>query len=677
MPWCVPDFETRSMCDLKAAGAYRYAEDPTTEVLVLKYCFGDDPIRFWHPGEPPPQDILDAIAAGETFVAHNASFEKSIWKDHMVALYGFPPIPASQWHDTMAVAAMRALPQALDKLTSVLNLPHQKDLEGNRLIKALSRFNKKGMLPELTPAIRARVDDYCDHDVLAQRGVHQRIGWLPPGERDVWLLNQRVNQRGLKLDMPLVRAMQSIVDQRTGPLSEEFRAITGGLDMTQVAKVHGWLMDQGVLLPNLTKETLDSVLGQSDEPDFEPDMSLARMHLPDNVYRALSIRHLIGSASIKKLRSMEACVMADGRARGLLQYHGTMPGRQAGRLFQPHNFPRGTIKALPQQLVDALMMADPDYVEAIFGPAVETVVSALRHTIVPEANRVFIAGDLAGIQARTVLGLAGQHDKTTLMAAGADVYIDMACDIYPHLPRPNWLGDKDQVKAAVKAFKEKYPEERQDGKNSVLGLGFQMGDNKFHDKYCPDQPLSFATKVVKAYREDWAPKVPDVWDALGTAALETVLTGYPHDAYGCEYRLEDAWMTVRLPSGRKLWYFNPQRVRRNMPWATEENPDVRVAWTYQTMKMGVWRTVDAFGGLLTENVVMGIERDLMVNASFLCEKNGHPLVLEVHDELVLEPLRVDADEKAVQQMMTEVPAWCREMKIPVATETWIGDRYKK
>jgi len=320
----------------------------------------------------------------------------------------------------------------------------------------------------------------------------------------------------------------------------------------------------------------------------------------------------------------------------------------------------------PDEAVAAIMTGDPDYVEAVYGVgAVEVVLSSLRHAIVPDPGRVLLAGDYAGIQARTVLAVAGQHDKAALMAAGADIYCDMASSIYK---RP--IAKKDTT-------------ERQTGKNSVLGLGFQMGAPKFQFKYAQDFPLKdveghpeimSCQRIVDTYRKEWAPMVPKLWYDLQEAAVDAVWEKRPKQAYGVEYMLEDGWLTARLPSGRKLWYFNPTPIRKAMPW---DETDVRRAFTYQAMKMGQLRTIDAFGGQLTENVVMGIERDLMTNAMILCERDGFPICLEVHDEIVSEPLIADADEKAFQQIMEDVPSWVRELQIPVKVETWCDTRYKK
>lgn len=660
--WLVGDFETASACDLLKAGAWRYAEDPTTEVLCFSYWYEGVMYR-WIPGQDTRHLLSLAADPEVTFIAHAAQFEKAIWRNIMVPTYGFPDIPNSRWHDTQAVCAMKVLPQALEDVSSVLGLRAQKDMDGRRITLGFSKPTKAGSL-ERTPESLERCYAYCDADVSEELELHERLGWLPPGERSVWLLNQRINERGVRLDLDYVRACQAIVDQASGPLLQEFQSITGIAKLGS-PKLLDWCAAKGVELPNLQKETLAGVLGSNidgdeDEGLWDDNVDTARS-LPDGVRRALRIRQLIGSASIKKLARMEQCVSADGRARGLLQYHGTGPGRSAGRLLQPQNFPRGTIKVDGEApdvnvIVDAIMTGDADYVEMLIGPAVETVVSGLRHSIIADHDRVLLSGDYAGIQARTVLGVAGQHDKCAIMASGQDVYCDMGGAIHGRT-----ITKKDK-------------KERQDGKNSVLGLGFQMGAEKFHDKYCSEQPFEFAENVVQVYREEWAPKVPYLWYGLQDAAVATVWDKTPHQAYGVEYRLEDIWLTARLPSGRKMWYANPRPERRAMPW---DATDVRRGFTYEAQKMGVWKMIHAFGGQLTENVVMGIERDLMTNAMFKLENNGFPICLEVHDEIVSEPLKADADEKAFSQIMLDIPEWCKHIGIPVAVETWQGDRYRK
>lgn len=673
MPWVVPDYETRSFCDLKVAGSRRYAEDPTTSILCLVVEFHDGAAGLpegakvsWVPGQPCPPEVKAAIADPScTWVAHNAGFEKDIWREIQMPVFGWPELPNTRWHCTQAMAAMRVIPQDLEMAAKVMRLPVSKDMDGNKLTLSMSKIDKKtGYAPVLTPEKQARIVEYCGVDVETQGHLHKRLGWMPHAERQVWLLNQRVNERGIRLDMGLVAAMRAVVDTASPPLEEEFRGLTGGLNMTQIAKVGAWAHGRGVHLDGLNKESLAEALGDPEDAEYDPaDWTPEVTGMDPVVHRALTIRRLIGSASIKKLERMEACVCADGRVRRTFQYHGTGPGRSAGRLFQPHNFPRGSNAMLALDVdtkVDTLMTRDVDFIEMVMGPAVESVVASLRHVLVPGPGRVYVSGDFSGIQARTVLGIAGQHDKTALMAAGADVYCDMAGQVYKRV-----ITKKDTAERTI-------------GKNCVLGLGFQMGAPKFRNKYARESTLEFIEEVVRIYREEWAPGVPKVWRNLQDCALEAVKTGRPVETdYGVEYRREDEWLTARLPSGRKLWYFNPQLVRRLMPWSTEDEPDYRLGWTYQAKKMGKWLTIDAFGGQLTENVVMGIERDLMTHAMFALEENGFPVVLEVHDEIVAEPLEVDADEKAFQQIMTDVPDWCKQIGIPVAVEGWMGARYRK
>lgn len=672
--WIVPDFETASLCDLKASGADRYAEDPSTEVLWLSWEDEHGRRGFWHPGQGTacPVAIADAIHRGDLFVAHNARFERAIWQKIMVEQYGWPAIPLEQWHDTMARCAQLVVPMDLEKAAKVFDLPVQKDMEGRRLTLGLSRPDKQGNLPPRTPAIIARVGQYCDGDIATQAALHRRIGWLDDGEREVWLMDQRINDRGVRLDMPLVGQMQKIVADATTPLAARFRDLTGGLEFTQVGKVGEWVRAKGVDLPNLQKETIADLLGS--DPDHDDDSNAGEdvvgQALPDDVRSALRIRQLVGSASVKKLPAMQACVCADGRARGLLQYHAAGPGRWGGRIIQPQNFPRGTTRVLHgykedgspdlrppnlDELIQVLRTGDAALVEMLYGSPVETVLSALRNTLIPSDGELFTAGDFSQIEARICLALAQQWDKVDLLARKLDPYCDMATSIY----------GRTITKADV--------EERQIGKNSVLGLGFGMGWWKFQLKYAPLMGEEFCRGVVRTYREEWAPGVPKLWKALENAALNTVLTGEPHEAAGITYALYDRWLTARLPSGRRLWYFNPRVVKRHMPWSTPEKPDVRLAWTFQARKSGRWVTVDAFGGLLCENACQALARDLLVAAMLKCEANNVPVVLSVHDEALTE----SPDAPTLEQIMVDIPDWARYLRIPVAAECWTGDRYRK
>ncbi len=652
--YVVLDYETRSKADLKKVGAWRYSEDPTTIVLCLSWCIGEGAISTWYPGQPIPEALAAAIADPTfIFVAHNSQFEIAHWTNHQTKVYGWPDLPIERWACTMSRCAQLVIHSALERVVPLLKLPGNKDMEGNKITLALSKPDKvTGELPPIGPTTLARVGAYCEQDVEEQRHLLKRVGWLSDGERKVWMLDQTINRRGVQLDMPLIRSMRKIVDDASGPLKEEFAALTGGLSITQGEKIKGWVMDRGILLPDMTKDTLELLVGDDEEAEH------LDIDLPPDVERALGIRYLIGSASIKKLDAMERCVCRDGRARGLLAYYGAGTGRWAGRLLQPQNFPRGSITMDSiDQMVDALLTGDWQYVEMICGPAVETVVSSLRHAIIASRGNVLVAGDFAQIEARVVLALAGQHDKVALLASGASPYIDMGRQIYGR-----------------EIDKHKDIEEYTISKNSVLGLGFQMGDATFMRRYGNGQDQAFFKEVVRVYRQEWAPEVPKLWRGLEEAACRTVWDRTPHEAYGIRFELVDQWLKVTLPSGGTLWYFNPRPSRKAMPW---DATDIRPAWTYQAKKAGKWPTIDAYGGLITENVVQRLARDLLVAAMFRLEKENLPICLTVHDEAVSEARFTNDLETRVNQIMSDTPAWGRELRIPVATEVWSGSRYKK
>jgi len=674
--WVLGDFETASACDLKRVGAWRYAEDPTTEILCFAFTaqYGGRKEYLWHPSMKTENSTLMqfALDPNAIFVAHNVSFEKTIWRTIMVPEFGFPDIPDRRWHDTMASCAMLSLPQGLDRAAMALRLPNQKDREGSTFTLGLSKPNKKTGMLNRTPEAYQRVGRYCMSDVAAEIDLLDRIGWLPLKERKVWLLYERINQRGLRIDLDFVAKAQQVVDLGSAPLRAEFAELTGGLRMGLRDKVLAWLRNHGVAIDNLQKETVADFLEEWEDAGYE-DLSgdLVDDLCGDNRVptgkgrRALQIRSLVESSSIKKLQRMADCACADGRARGLLAYHGTMPGRPAGRLLQPTNFPRGTIEVGGRRpdvdtLVAAIMTGDPQYVEMAIGPPVETVASSLRHALIADRGRVFFSGDYAKIQACIVLALAGQHDKAALMTHPTiDAYCNMAEQIYK---RP--------------VTKKEHPEERQVGKNSVLGLGFQMGAKKFWAKYCKrqGQTLEFAQGVVDVYRKEWAPLVPKLWYSLQEAAIRAVWDGGMHEAYGIEYQIEREWLTARSPAGSKIWYPFPQKTRRAMPWDPD---DVRPGFSFRAVKQGQWVEIDAFGGQLTENIVMRIEADIQEASAFRLEKNGFPIVLTVYDENVCEPELADADEKAFEQLMLEVDPWVKACSIPIAVDCWQGSRYRK
>lgn len=680
MKFVLLDFETESACDLKKSGAWRYAEDPTTNIICLgytinggrPYCLVADDLQF---DNTDPEFQIAVEDPDCFFIAHNTQFEIAIWRNIMMPVFGWPDIPNERWHDTQAVCAMKGLPLKLERAAMALRLAVQKDTDGTKATLAYGRPNKAGYLVQ-TPEKLQRVVDYCKQDVAAELELHRRVRGLGADERKVWLLDMEINQRGVRLDMDFVRAAQKICDDAALPLRKEFEELTG-LNKTGSPKFLEWLHAQGAMLPNLQKETINQWLGEADDEDDSlagdtDDSVEAAMRLSDNSRRSLQIRKILGSASVKKLASMRSCVGVGGRARGLLQYHGAGPGRWAGRLLQPQNFPRPTLRVQEgwnpdgtekyeghdtEGLVQAILTGDSEYVRMLFGEPTEAVASSLRHALIAAPGHLFEVGDFSKIECVIVLALAGQADTAEqVIKSGSAVYTDMAEKVFKHPVKKT-----DQKEYTI-------------GKNIVLGCGFQMGWKKFKARYAKDATDDFCKDAIAQYREVFAPDVPKLWRALEQAAVKCVWDRVPTEAYGIQYRLEDGWLTCRLPSGRKLWYYGPEKVKKPMPW---DKDDIRPGFEYSAWKMGQWKRINAYGGLLVENVVQATARDLLVHGMFNCERENHPLVLTVHDEAITEVESERADAKLLEQYMTDIPQWAKQLRIPVAAECWTGGRYRK
>jgi DNA polymerase len=325
------DFETRNTggCDLTKVGVWRYAIDPATEIICFGYRVGGVD-HSWAP-TGSSRDPLDALAANPdaTFACFGA-FDQTVWSKIMVERHGFPPIPTRRWVDLRAVCSYFALPRSLDKALAALGLPIKKDKEGQRLVRSLSRLDRKtGAYPELTPAIVERVVEYNRIDIVALEAMRgQGLGGLGAPEQAVWELDQRINACGIAIDIGFVEAAKRIVDRQMAEVIAEFAQLTGNISPHQVQKTRAWLKSRGCVLPNLESETVEDALDLAG--------------VPDDVRRVLEIRQITAASSLKKLDAMLACVGPDGRARGLLQYHGAATGRWSGQLIQPQNFPRPT-----------------------------------------------------------------------------------------------------------------------------------------------------------------------------------------------------------------------------------------------------------------------------------------------------------------------------------------------
>jgi DNA polymerase len=324
------DFETKSVIDIKAAGADVYARHPSTEVMCMGWAVDGGTVKLWTPesGEFPP------ITPSTTVVAHNAPFELAIWNHVGVKRYGWQPLDPHQIQCTMAMAYSMGLPGSLDGAAAAAGLAFQKDMTGNRIMLQLSR--PRDFTPEGKPVWWSKSDApekferlyaYCKQDIEVERELFKRLMQLSVKEREVWLMDYKINQRGVAMDLEAAKAALAIVELEERRLNEEMRKVTRNAvaSCAAVAQLGAFLKDHGVFLDGVAK---NDVLLALEQP------------LPDNCRQALLLRQEAAKSSTKKLKAMLASVCEDGRIRGIFQYHGAGTGRWAGRRIQPQNFPR-------------------------------------------------------------------------------------------------------------------------------------------------------------------------------------------------------------------------------------------------------------------------------------------------------------------------------------------------
>jgi DNA polymerase len=668
------DFECRSFLDVTKVGAWRYAEDWTTEVMCMAWkIIGTDKRGLWKWGEPFPQEVLDHIEAGGAFEAHNVQFERSIW---MMILNKQLDIPMpKKWKDTLAVCAYRGLPLALDKAGAALGLPVQKSKDGKYLIKTLCspKFGTKKEPDRIyreDPDLLGRFYDYCEDDVDSEECLGEAIGELPTPEYRLWILDQTINQRGVMLDLDVVEAALTITEKVAEKLNAEMAVITDGAvtAATQVAKLLKWCQGQDMpLLDNLQKETLADIL----KTDANGDFINAWKFKPTTI-RALEIRQILAKASVKKLETMLGSVNRDGRVRGLLQYHGAGTGRWAGRLVQPQNFPRATLKVDMERLVSLIMEGDPDLLDFLFGNAMEVVSNALRGMIIPAPGKVFRVCDFSAIEARVTFWVANCQTGLDVFHSSdrgecEDIYCVTASDL-----------------VGFEVLKKKHGKERQLGKITVLGCGYQMGWSRLQEQAEVDYKVFLdddeAQRMVNLYRHKYK-EVKWLWYGLEEAAIEAVQTGKT-----CSYNMitfevvndnAGEWLTIILPNGRRLWYLAPQVNRVKFQWPSGDwaEKDQLSYMGRDNKRGGNWTRVKTYGGMITENVVQAIARDLMAEAMIRVEMNGYRIVMTVHDEIISEDDPDYGSMTEFEELMSLVPPWAAGC--PVAVEGGEITRYQK
>jgi len=550
------------------------------------------------------------------------------------------------------MAAAMALPRGLGEVAQVLGLATQKDVEGARLMQQMARPRKYENGEPVwwdVPEKLARLCQYCETDVEVERLIEHKLRPLGDNERKVYVLDQKINDRGVHLDRELAGICRQLVDEALDRANDTVAAMTDDEveKITQTGALRAWLNAQGVETDSVSKAAVADLLSRGD--------------LPNAVRMVLEARQEAGKSSVAKIQSMLAYAdPVDDRMRGMLLYHGAATGRWSGKGPQPQNMPRGEVK-VGEKEIELLKTGSLEAIEASGYSPFALVSSALRPMFCAQKGWTLVAGDFSAIEARVLAWCAGEEWLLELFRTGGDPYKAMAAEIY-HIP----VEEVDKPK-------------RQLGKGAILGCGFSMGGPKFVAQaaaYGVEIDEVFATQVVEAYRKKH-PKIVQWWNDVSHAALMAVKNpGKVFTAGPVRYASTNAYLWCLLPSGRRLCYPSPRVVKDMTDWGYEREVVVTYGVDSRTRKWGpqkMWR------GLWVENIVQAIARDLIAEALIYLDEGGWYPILSVHDEIVCDVSDAgrDGEELArwLEKEMSRVPSWAEGL--PIAAEAWAGERYQK
>lgn len=655
------DFETFSECDLRAAGAYAYAMHPSTGLLCAAWRIGDEPVQMWKPPsarEAGPKVPFDLIGMGVDvrIIAHNAAFERLIWQHVACRRYGWPAPPPESFWCTAAQAANLGLPRDLEGAAMALGAAVQKDADGRRVMLKLSKPRRATKTdartrwtPEMAPADFDHLYRYCAQDVEAECAIGDKMRPLSDRERRIYLLDQKINDRGVKIDRALIGAALRVVDAEQARLNAEIARATGGAvgACTQTSRLVAWLNENGVDADSVAAHETKALLEDGDTPDA------ARI--------VLELRREAAKSSTAKLKAMLAAACPDDRIRGSLLYYGAArTGRWSGRLHQPQNYPRGdeAITERTDEAVRLIMRGDLDAMRLLFGSPLDVVSSCLRPCMVAEDGHDLMCPDFSNVEGRGLAWLAGEEWK---LQAFRDFDAGTGPDLYKVTYGRSVGIPVEQVDKAG----------RQRGKVIELACGYQGWVGAFQTfarLYGLRLPDEEAAQLAGAWREAH-PATVSFWGALNDAAFAAVANpGRVYEAGSVAYKRQDGWLWCRLPSGRVLAYANPSIAKNDRGqdavhyWGVP-NPAKPIPADGQSTRR--WARLSAYGGLLAENVTQAVCRDLLAEAMLRLDAAGYPLVATIHDEIVIEAPRDFGSPEDVRQIVSEVPVWARGFPIAV------------
>lgn len=653
------DLETFSSVPIAKAGAQKYIASPDFEILLFAYSLNGAPSVCCDiaQGELLPDWVLDALCDPQCLKhAYNAAFEWGCLSKFMGR-----QLPPEQWRCTMFHGLYAGYPAGLDATGRALGLPEDKRKlsTGKALIRYFcvpctptkSNGGRRRNLPNHDPARWELFKEYNAQDVTTEMEIEQRLSLItvPDWLQRQWETDLLINARGVAVDMEMVNGALEIGATVRERLTQEAVRISGLSNPNSVQQLSAWLeQETGEEVTDLRKDTVAKMIAQA------PD-------IPE-VQRMLEIRQELGKTSTKKYDAIEQAVCPDGRVRGLLQFYGAnRTGRWAGRLVQVQNLPRTYTQ--PLELARNLVKQRKlDNLRLIYGSVPDTLSQLIRTAFVASDGNVLIDADFSAIEARVISWLAGEQWRLDVFKTHGKIYEASASQMFG---------------VPIERIKKGNPEYalRQKGKVAELALGYQGGAGALINMGALDMgiPEDDLPDIVQRWR-DTNKRICDLWYKMNSAAVEAISTGYSVGVgrllVSCEYDAahEVEYLTVLLPSGRKLYYNSPQ-IGENK-WG---GPSISYMGMDQTTKK--WKRIETYGGKLVENCVQAVARDCLAQAIENLEKEGLPVVFHIHDEVVIDCRADTATLDDVVNIMSRPIPWAPGL--PLNADGWVGGFFKK
>ena len=639
------DLETYSDQPLAKTGVYRYVESPDFEILLFAYSVDGGPVQQIDLacGEKIPSEVLSALE-DETVTkwAFNANFERiclSRFLDYPTGDYLEP----DSWKCSMVWAAYMGLPLSLEGTGAVLGLEKQKLSDGKDLIKYFcqpcaptkSNGQRTRNLPKHSLDKWLAFKRYNIRDVETEMSIQARLSKYPV-PNSVWEeyhLDQEINDRGVGLDMELVRQAIQMDGRSRSELTQAMKELTSLDNPNSVQQMKQWLADNGVETDTLGKKAVAELLKTA----------------PPQLQKVLTLRQQLAKSSVKKYQAMETAVCADGRARGMFQFYGAnRTGRWAGRIIQMQNLPQNHLDDLSEArgLVRA---GNFDALETLYEDVPDTLSQLIRTAFVPQENRKFIVADFSAIEARVIAWLAGEKWRQDVFAAGKDIYCASASHMFG-VP-----VEKHGVNGHL----------RQKGKIAELALGYGGSVGALKAMGALEMGLSEdeLPALVSAWRQA-NPKIVQFWWAVDRAVMDAVTRKTTTKTHGIVFSARNGMLFITLPSGRSLAYVKPK---------IGTNKFGGDCITYEgvggTKK---WERLDSYGPKFVENIVQATSRDILCYA--MRTLRCCSIVMHIHDEVVIEADR-RMSLQAVCDQMGRTPPWAKGLRL--RADGYETDFYKK